>query len=71
MNGIIELKLKVFREFQLANPTAHLGGSLGLMLRGIDLLRNLNPSDLDVTVDEYDMSNLEKDALELSSDFNS
>jgi hypothetical protein len=70
MNGIIELKLKVFREFQLANPTAHLGGSLGLMIRGVDLLRGLSQSDLDVTVDEYDRSSLEKDALELSSDFN-
>jgi len=70
MDGIISLKLKVFQEFQLSNPTAHLGGSLGLFVRGIDLLRDLSKSDLDVTIDEYDVKNLEKDALHLSSDFN-
>lgn len=55
MNGIVDLKLKVFREFQLANPTAHLGGSLGLMIRGVNVLRDLSRSDLDITVDEEEI----------------
>ena len=70
MNGLIRLKLKVFQEFQVCNPTAHLGGSLGLMLRGIDLLRDLKTSDLDVTIDEYDATNLQKDLLNERSDGN-
>jgi len=70
MKKYVDLKLKVFREFQLQNPTAHLGGSLGLMLRGIDLQRNLGKSDLDVTVDEYELKNLEVDRLDLTSEGN-
>lgn len=70
MNKGIDLKLKVFRDFQLQNPTAHLGGSLGLMLRGIDLQRDLISSDLDVTVDEYEANNLKVDSLDLTSERN-
>jgi hypothetical protein len=70
MNGLIRLKLKVFEEFQICNPTAHLGGSLGLMLSGIDLLRDLTNADLDVTIDEYDVSNLQKDNLDERSEGN-
>jgi hypothetical protein len=66
----IDLKLQVFRDFQLQNPTAHLGGSLGLMLRGIDLQRDLISSDLDVTIDEYEVKNLEVDRLDLTSEGN-
>ena len=70
MNGLIRLKLKVFEEFQECNSTAHLGGSLGLMIRGVDLLRDLTKADLDVTVDEYEVSSLQKDGLDERSDNN-
>lgn len=46
---MIEGKLKVFKIFQDLNSKAHLGGSVGLFLHGIDLKRDLTKSDLDIT----------------------
>lgn len=56
MNKMIKFKLEALREFQANHPTAHVGGSIGLMLRGIDLHRSLAQSDLDITVDEFVLS---------------
>lgn len=53
MSKMINDKLIALREFQEKHPTAHVGGSIGLMIRGIDLKRDLNKSDLDITVDEF------------------
>ena len=49
----MELKLETLREFQQNYPTSHVGGSIGLFLRDINLQRDLSFSDLDITVDEY------------------
>jgi hypothetical protein len=59
MNKIIQLKLETLKEFQTANPTSHVGGSFGLMLRGIDLKRDLSKSDLDITIDEFELKQLD------------
>jgi hypothetical protein len=52
MNNLLTLKLKTLKEFQEKYPTSHVGGSIGLYLRGIDLKRDLSKSDLDITIDE-------------------
>ena len=49
MNHGIKRALEKLREFQSAFPESHVGGSIGLMLHGIDLKRDLNKSDLDIT----------------------
>lgn len=54
MNDKIEYKLEAIRNFQTNYPTSHVGGSLGLMIRGIDLKRSLIMSDIDITIDEYE-----------------
>lgn len=51
MNKLIEFKLKALREFQSEYTNSHVGGSIGLMLRGIDLQRDITSSDLDITTD--------------------
>lgn len=53
MNRLIKLKLETLKEFQEKHPTSHVGGSIGLFLRGINLKRDLSKSDLDITIDEY------------------
>jgi len=70
MNKLFEFKLKVLKEFQDKHPTSHVGGSIGLMLRGIDLQRDLMDSDLDITVDEYVFTEDNVDGLEQRSDGN-
>ena len=55
MTKSVQSKLKFLREFQQKYPTSHIGGSVGLMLHGIDLKRNLDKSDLDVTIDELNL----------------
>lgn len=45
--------LNVIKSFQDKFKTAHVGGSIGLMLHGIDLKRDLSNSDIDMTVDDY------------------
>jgi len=44
-------KLKIIRDFQEKYPTSHVGGSIGLMLHGIDLKRDLSDSDIDISID--------------------
>lgn len=56
MNKLLEFKLKTLREFQEKYPTSHVGGSIGLMLRGVDLKRDLSASDLDITIDDYEFN---------------
>lgn len=46
----VEDKLKIIRSFQQKFPGSHVGGSLGLMLQGVDLQRDLKKSDIDMTV---------------------
>lgn len=54
-NKFTKLKLEFLREFQQQHPTSHVGGSMGLFLRGIDLKRDLTYSDLDITIDEMNV----------------
>jgi hypothetical protein len=68
MNNLIEQKLKTIKEFQDKYPTSHVGGSIGLMIRGIDLKRDLSKSDLDITVDEFDIKNISVDSVSERSD---
>lgn len=63
-------QLKVLKEFQEKHPTSHVGGSIGLMLRGVDLKRDFNASDLDITIDDYLPAEIELDNLVLRSDNN-
>ena len=53
MNKLIKLKLETLKEFQDKYPTSHVGGSIGLFLRGINLFRDLSESDLDITIDDF------------------
>lgn len=53
MKKLIKLKLETILYFQKNYPTSHVGGSIGLFLRGVNLQRDLDKSDLDITVDEY------------------
>lgn len=48
---MIQEKLETIKEFQDKYPNSHIGGSIGLLIRGIDLQRDLRKSDLDITVD--------------------
>lgn len=59
INPIMRWKLKALREFQREYPGSHVGGSIGLLMQGIDLKRDLTLSDLDVTtpVDSFTLSN--------------
>lgn len=52
MNRLILQKLEVAKEFQDKYPNSHLGGSIGLLLLGVDLKRDLSKSDLDITTAE-------------------
>ena len=70
MNKTIQLKLETLKEFQTAHPTSHVGGSVGLMLRGIDLKRDLSKSDLDITIDEFELKQLDLLGYEEISDGN-
>lgn len=47
---------------------SHIGGSIGLMMRGIDLQRDLKSSDLDITVDQFAMDDSKVSDLYESSD---
>lgn len=59
--------LSVIKGFQDKYPTAHVGGSIGLFLRGIDLKRELGKSDIDMTID-FIPSDFHVDNLEESSE---
>ena len=52
LSTLMTLKLETLKEFQDKYPLSHVGGSIGLMLLGINLPRDLSRSDLDITVDE-------------------
>lgn len=52
MNKLIIQKLEVVKQFQNKYTESHIGGSIGLMLLGIDLKRDLSKSDLDITCSE-------------------
>jgi hypothetical protein len=72
MNKKINFKLETIREFQDKYPLSHIGGSIGLMIMGYDLKRDLDKSDLDITTPSYDVLNsLVSDIVERSdgSDF--
>ena len=51
MANLMQLKLDFLREFQSNYPKSHVGGSIGLMLHGVDLKRDLNLSDLDIVME--------------------
>jgi len=70
MNRQLELRLKVLRDFQQKYPESHVGGSIGLLIRGIDLKRDLGLSDLDITVPEDNIIVSEIDNASLRSDGN-
>lgn len=55
MYKIIQHKLETLFEFQQLYPNSHVGGSIGLYIRGVDLKRNLYDSDLDITSDSFDV----------------
>lgn len=66
----IEDKLSILREIQDKYPMSHVGGSIGLMLYGVDLKRDISASDLDITcpflidygvVDRYQDSSMVSD----------
>lgn len=52
MDFLLKKKLEILKDFQLSYPTSHVGGSIGLFLRGVNLYRDLSLSDLDITIDE-------------------
>ena len=70
MNRLIKLKLETLKEFQEKYPTSHVGGSIGLFLRGINLKRDLSKSDLDITIDEFVFENETLKDYEQISDAN-
>lgn len=69
-NKFTRLKLEFLRDFQQQHPTSHVGGSVGLFLRGIDLKRDLTYSDLDITIDEMNVEEtLKYDSRSDNNDF--
>jgi hypothetical protein len=48
MNTELNKKLETVRDILASYPTAHVGGSIGLYLQGIDLGRNFETSDIDI-----------------------
>jgi hypothetical protein len=70
MNIMIKLKLETLREFQANYPNSCVGGSIGLMLYGINLQRNLFDSDLDITTKEFNETKYSVDELKSRSDNN-
>ncbi len=68
MKQSVKNKLETLLNFQKNYPTSHVGGSIGLMIRGINLQRDLSSSDLDITIDEFDES--KDNGLVSRSDYN-
>jgi hypothetical protein len=64
----IEKYLEAIKAFQERFPTAHVGGSIGLFLHGVDLKRSLGQSDIDMTIDETPKIDLQIAAYEESSE---
>jgi len=67
---MMESKLSIIRQFQDEHPTSHVGGSIGLYLRGIDLKRDLSKSDLDITIDYFNDIPIGFDLIKETSDAN-
>jgi hypothetical protein len=57
---LLKKKLEYIHEFQLEYPNSHVGGSIGLFLHRIDLKRDLDGSDIDMTVDIFDKNCIDK-----------
>ena len=66
----MKAKLETLKEFQENYPESHVGGSIGLFLRGVNLLRDLTKSDLDITIDEFDFNSMDLLDYEQRSDGN-
>lgn len=49
MTHTLKEKLSIIKNFQNKYPDAHVGGSIGLYLHGIDLKRDVNKFDIDIT----------------------
>lgn len=68
---LMQNKLDTLLEFQRLYPKSSVGGSIGLYLMGIDLKRELVISDLDITVEDFDIeSYLGVDQVQYRSDNN-
>jgi len=63
------MQLGVLKDFQTKYPTSHVGGSIGLMLRGVNLHRDLSKSDLDITIDQLEKVDESYDERSDSNDF--
>lgn len=70
MNKMIKLKLETIREFQENYPNSCVGGSIGLMLHGVNLKRQLQTSDLDITTKEFNDTQYSISELAKRSDNN-
>lgn len=70
MNFKIKEKLDTILEFQKDYPKSHIGGSIGLMIRGIDLQRDLTKSDLDITTNEFNPNQEKYEEISDGNDFN-
>ena len=46
----LQRRLELIREIQRVIPSAHVGGSIGLLLQGIDLGRDFTDSDIDFSI---------------------
>lgn len=69
MKKNLSLTLSTLKNFQLDYPNSHIGGSIGLFLRGIDLKRDLNLSDLDITTDRFEFDSTIYDERSDANDF--
>lgn len=47
----IDKQILIIKLLQKKHPTLHVGGSIGLLLHGLDLKRDLSGSDLDFCID--------------------
>lgn len=54
----VEIILETVRKIQTLFQTIHVGGSIGLLLHGIDLKRDLSKSDIDLTDKDHIASNM-------------
>lgn len=69
MNINLHFRLKTLQDFQKKHPLSHVGGSVSLYLRGINLDRDLSNTDLDIVI-PYDLSENEQKEYECRSDGN-
>lgn len=62
-------KLEIVKQFQQQFPTSHIGGSMGLYLRGIDVGRNITESDLDMVLQKYEDGSIQDEHWQSVSNF--